>query len=260
MRTLLRQVGALVRLTVLELYRRKDLIVVFLLAAVILLPLVFFTPFGVAGASRYMNELALLLVWLFSLAIGLGVSARLFPPEFESRTIYPMLSKPVSRGTVLFGKYVGALAASASALVFFYLAYAALCGFRQGVWFSEVLVQAFVLHVGFLVVVTAVGLLGSLLLTPSANLTLGGLLVVGLFFYGQRLPALAASQPWPGKAVLVALHALGPHVEFFDLRQRVVHGWEPIGWGVCALVFAYALVYAAACLSVAAVAFRRKRF
>ena len=38
------QIKALARLSVLELYRRKDLIVVFVLCAVILLPLMVFTP------------------------------------------------------------------------------------------------------------------------------------------------------------------------------------------------------------------------
>lgn len=254
------QIQALARLSVLELFRRKDLIVVFVLSAVILLPLTFLTPFGVAGASRYVNELALLLVWLFSLVIGLGVSSRLFPPEFESRTIYPMLSKPVSRGTILVGKYLGALAASVAALAVFYLAYAVLEGVRQGLWFPVILVQAFVLHVGFMAVVTALGLAGSLLMTPSANLTMCGLTVVGMLFFGQRLPVLAAAQTQPGKAVLVLLHWLGPHVEFFDLRQRVVHEWPAIGWGVCAAALVYAAGYAAVCLAVASVAFRKKRF
>jgi len=254
------QIRALAGLAVLELFRRKDLIVVFVLSAVILLPLTVLTPFGVAGASRYVNELALLLVWLFSLVIGLGVSARLFPPEFESRTIYPMLAKPVARGTIVVGKYLGALAASVSALVVFYLAYALLEGVRQGLWFPPVLLQAFVLHVGFMAVVTALGLAGSLLLTPSANLTMCGLTVVGMLFFGQRLPALAAAQTLPGKAVLTLIHWFGPHVEFFDLRQRVVHEWPAIGWGVCAVALVYAAGYAALCLAVASVAFRKKRF
>ena len=255
-----RQLEALARLSVLELYRRKDLAVVFVLRAVILLPLAVFTPFGVAGASRYMNEMALLLVWLFSLVIGLGVSSRLFPPEFESRTIYPMLAKPVARGTILLGKYLGALAASVSALAVFYLAYGLMTGVRQGVWFPVVLAQAFILHIGFLVVVTALGLAGSLLLTPSANLTMNGLLIVGMFFYGQRLPSLAATQSPPGRAVLTLLHWFAPHMEFFDMRQRVVHEWPSIGWGVCLAVLVYAVGYAAACLAVAAAAFRNKRF
>jgi ABC-type transport system involved in multi-copper enzyme maturation permease subunit len=230
------------------------------LSAVILLPLTLFTPFGISGASRYVNEMALLLVWIFSLVIGLGVSARLFPPEFESRTIYPMLSKPVGRGTILFGKYLGALAASLSALTVFYLAYGLLAGVRQGVWFPLVLVQAFVLHVGFMTVVVALGLAGSLVLTASANLSMCGLLLVGMMFFGQRLPALAASQSLPGKAVLTLIHWIGPHVEFFDLRQRVVHEWTPISWGVCLVVLAYGAVYAAVCLALAAAALRNKRF
>ena len=255
-----RQIRALAFVSVLELYRRKDLIVVVVLSQVILLPFLFVTPFGVSGAGRYVNELALLLVWLFSAAIGLGVSARLFPPEFESRTIYPLLAKPVGRGTILLGKYAGALAASLSALAVFYLAYGLLVGVRQGVWFPLTLLQAFVLHVGFLVVVTALGVLGSLLLTPSANLTLCGLVTVGMLAFGQRLPELAAAQPRPGKWVLEALHWVGPHLEFFDLRQRLVHGWPGVGWGVCAAALAYALGYAAVCLALAGWAFRRKRF
>ncbi len=260
MKPLARQILALSRLAVLDLYRRKDIVVVFVLGGVILTPLFFFTPFGMSGASRYTNELALLLVWLFSAVIGLGVSARLFPTEFESRTIYPLLSKPVSRGTVLAGKYLGALAAALSALAVFYAAYGVLAGVRQGVWFPLILWQAFILHTAFMIVVTALGLLGSLALTASANLTLCGLLTVGMLVFGQRLPSLAAAQPVPGKWVLYALHWIAPHLEFFDLRQRLVHEWPPVGWGVCGAVWLYALCYAAACLALAALIFRRKKF
>ncbi|MDD3544512.1 MAG: ABC transporter permease [Kiritimatiellae bacterium] len=260
MKPLARQILALLRLSALDLYRRKDLAVVFVLGGVILTPLFFFTPFGVSSASRYTNELAMLLVWLFSAVIGLGVSSRLFPPEFESRTIYPLLSKPISRGTVLVGKYLGALAASLSALAVFYAAYGVLAGVRQGVWFPPVLWQALLLHTGFMVVVTALGLLGSLVLTASANFTLCALVTAGMLVFGQRLPSMAAGQPAPGRWALYAIHWIAPHLEFFDLRQRLVHEWPPVGWGVCGAVWLYALCYAAACLALAAVIFRRKKF
>jgi ABC-type transport system involved in multi-copper enzyme maturation permease subunit len=255
----LRQLAALAMLAVLELYRRKDLFVVFLLAMVILLPLAFFEPFGVSGASRYINELALLLIWIFSIIIGLGVSARLFPPEFESRTIYPLLAKPVGRGTVLFGKYLGGLGASVSALLVFYLAYALLAGVRQGAWFTPVLLQAFLLHVGFMTVLSSLALLGSLVLTPSATLTLCGLTTAGMLAFGQRLPALAAAQTGPGRSVLLTIHWLAPHLEFFDMRQRVVHAWPCVDGWACSAVLGYAACYAALCLALASRAFRRKR-
>jgi Cu-processing system permease protein len=260
MRPLALQIMVLSSVSLLDLYRRKDLAVVFVLSGVILTPLFFFTPFGMSAASRYTNELALLLVWLFSAVIALGVASRLFPPEFESRTIYPLLAKPVSRGTVLAGKYLGALAAALSALAVFYAAYGVLAGMRQGVWFPPVLWQAVLLHAAFIVVVTALGLLGSLVLTTSANLTLCGLMTAGMLVFGQRLPSLAETQPIPGKWALYAIHWIAPHLEFFDLRQRLVHEWPPVGWGVCGAVWLYALCYAAACLALAAMIFRRKKF
>ncbi len=259
MKQWLLQVSALSKLSVLELYRRKDLAVVFLLAMIILLPLAFLAPFGVSGASRYVSELAMLLIWLFSIIIGLGVSVRLFPPEFESRTIYPLLAKPVGRGTVLFGKYLGALSASVSAVSVFYLAYAVLVGVRQGEWFAPVLFQAALLHVGFLMVITALTLLGSLVMTPSAALTLCALTAVGMLAFGQRLPVLAAAQTGPGRWVLQTIHWLAPHLEFFDMRQRLVHAWPCVEWRVCTAVLAYAVCYAGLCLALAGWAFRRKR-
>ena len=154
-----RQLAALARLSLLDLYRRKDLAVLLILAGAILVPLAFAKPFGVEGASRYLAEVAMAMIWLFSLIVALGVSARLFPPEFETRTIYPLLAKPVGRGVLLLGKYLGALAASLSALTLFYTLYGAMTGLRQGAWFPPILLQAFVMHAGLIVLVAAIGLL-----------------------------------------------------------------------------------------------------
>ncbi len=254
-----RQLGALMRLSLLDLYRRKDVFVLLLLSLVLLVPLALLRPFGVSGASRYMNELAMLLIWIFSAVVGLGVSIRLFPPEFDSRTIYPLLAKPIDRGTLLLGKYFGALATALSALLLFYLLYGVMTGVRQGDWFPPIFVQAFVLHAGCLVLLVAVALLGSLLVTPAANWTLCGMLFVGMLFFGHRLPMLAAATPMPARAFVWLGYVIGPHFEFFDMRQRLVHGWSRVGWGVCLLVLLYACAYASACLLIAGGVLKRKK-
>lgn len=259
MKMLSRQLSAMIRLSLLELYRRKDMIVVGILGMVILIPLAFFQPFGVEGAGRYRNEIAMLLIWIFSLAISLGVSARLFPPEFTSRTIYPLLSKPVARGTIIFGKFIGAWIASGSALAVFYLVYAFLSGYQSHVWFPAVLGQAFILHLAFIALVTALGMAGSLLITPSANLTLNGITIVAMFFFGQKLPSYAVGRAFPGNLIITLINWFCPHAEFFDLRQRIVHEWPAVGWGVCGAVVLYAIAYSAAALIVASFAFRKKR-
>lgn len=253
------QIYALIRVSLLELFRRKDIIVVLILGAVLLLPLSSVSPFGLTGATIYFNELSLVMVWLFSIFISLGVSGRLFPYEFEKRTIYPLLAKPASRGVIIAGRYLGALLAALSALCIFYAAYIILCGLKQGVWFSEVLLQAFILHVGMLAVITALCMTGSLLMTPSANVTITLLVVFGMLFFGAKLPALANGESLFGKTVLYALYGLAPHFEFFDLRQRLIHEWPAVSWLVCAAVMAYAALYSAACLFIADLLLRRKK-
>ncbi len=253
------QINALIRVSLLELYRRKDIIVVLILGAVLLLPSAFVAPFGLKGASTYFNEISLGMVWLFSIFIALGVSSRLFPYEFEKRTIYPLLAKPASRGIIIIGRYLGALTAALSAFSLFFAAYVIICGFKQGVWFSEVLLQSFVLQSAMLAVITAIGMTGSLLLTTSANVTLTILVVFGMLFFGARLPEFAATQAGAAKMFLYFVYGLAPHIEFFDMRQRLVHDWPAVSWGVCAAVIAYAALYSTASLLIANLLLKHKK-
>ena len=119
MRRRLRRIGALVRLALLELWRRNDLFALLVLALALLVPLSLARPFGTAGATRFYDDAALLLVWGYSIFVSLGVGARLFPGEFSSRTIYPLLAKPVSRGELLAGNTVASarLISSTSSVV-----------------------------------------------------------------------------------------------------------------------------------------------
>ena len=258
MKLFFRQVRALVRLSFLELWRRNDVFALVLLGLALMVPLAMASPFGAEGASRYLDEMALLLVWGFSLFVALGAGQRLFPPEFESRTIYPLLAKPISRGRLLVGKYLGAVAASWSALAFFYLLFVASVLLRGGTFAAE-LPQAIVLHFAFVALAVAVSLLGSLLVTASANLSLSSILLVGMFFFGRRLPeyadGLSPALAWAVKAV----YAIAPHAEFFDMRQRLVHGWGAVDGRVFAAVVAYGLVYTSVCLLLSAAVLKRKR-
>lgn len=258
MRTFLRQVGALVRLSFLELWRRNDVFGLLILGIALMVPLSLVSPFGAEGASRYLDEMALLLIWAFSLFIALGTGSRLFPPEFESRTIYPLLSKPVSRGRILLGKYLGAVASAWSALAFFYILFvtSSLC---RGGSVSVELVQAVVFHFAFVAVVVSVALLGSLLLTASANLTLCAVLLSGMFFFGRRLPVYADTVGAPFSWFVRLVYAVAPHVEFFDMRQRLVHGWGGVDASVLLAVLVYAAVYVAGCLGLASLVLKRKR-
>ena len=258
MNTAFRQFKALVKLSFLELWRRNDIFALVLLGLALMVPLSMASPFGADGASRYLDEAALLLVWGFSLFIALGSGQRLLAPEFEARSIYPLLAKPISRGRLLVGKYLGALAASWSALAFFYVLFVGSVLLRGGAFAAE-LPQAVALHFAFIALAVAVSLLGSLLMSASANCALSSIVLVGMFFFGRRLPEYADGLN-PALAWLVkVVYAIAPHAEFFDMRQRLVHGWGAVGWPVFAAVMCYALAYIAVLLGLASLALRRRR-
>lgn len=259
MRVLFRQLSSLVRLSFLELWRRHDVFALLILALAVMLPLAMAEPFGAGGASRYLDEAALMLIWGFSLFIALGTGARLFPPEFESRTIYPLFAKPVSRRRLLLGKYLGAVMASVSALSLFYLLFAVSMGLHGGAWFPGDLWQAFALHVAFVALAVAMSLLGSLLFTVSASHVLCTIVLVAMFFFGRRLPEFADAAASPASWIVKAAYVLAPHAEFFDMRQRVIHGWGKVDVVVLAAAIGYAVVYSAALLAFAGRALERRR-
>ena len=255
----LRRIAAVARVSLLELFRRRDVYVALILALVIVVPLSCINLFGITGIVRYVREVALLLIWLFSFVICIGNAARQIPGELQRRTILPLLAKPISRLEVVLGKYVGATVSSGAAVLLFYACYVLLVGIVTGDWFSWVLVQALVMHMVFVAFVTALVLFGSLLLTPSANLTCSTLIVLGMLLFGRLLSGLALHGRGVASGVLWFFHFTMPHVEFFDFRLRVVHGWEPVSLAVLGAVMLYAGLYTAALLWGAAVAFRRKR-
>ena len=111
----------------------------------------------------------------------------------------------------------------------------------------------------FVALAVAVSLFGSLIVTPSANLTLSAVALVSMFFFGRRLPEYAESVSAPLSWLVDAVYAVGPHAEFFDMRQRLVHGWGPVDAVVFCAVLLYAAVYVAALLGFAALALKRKR-
>lgn len=259
MRTFPGQMKALVKLSLLELWRRNEIFGLLILALAVMVPLSFAKPFGAAGATRYLDEVALLLIWGFSLFIALGTGARLFPPEFESRTILTLRAKPISLGRLVAGKYLGAVVAASSAVLLFYALFILSVGLRGGGWMSVDLAQAVVLHLGFVALAVALSLLGSLIVTSSANLTLNGILLVAMFFFGRRLPGYAEDASAAAGWIAQAVYVVAPHAEFFDMRQRVIHDWGAVDGAVFAAVLGYAVMYVAVVLGLATVALKRRK-
>jgi ABC-type transport system involved in multi-copper enzyme maturation permease subunit len=287
-----------------ELARRKDFYVLFVLTALITLVLGSVNFFNDAKTVRYLKEVCLLLIWISSLVIAIGTAARQIPAERENRTIFPLLAKPVTRGQVIVGKFLGCWLACGVALVVFYLFFGVVSESRGRSDSSAAALssaaasggapaaldktddhdhaaagsehhdehkvtehrsvvlnyaQALWLHWLMLGVVTAMVLLGSVVLSaPSVSVTISFIGVIGILLLGEHLDKVALRQPQPLQAVLYTGYFLIPHLEWFDIRDRVIYDQPPIAFLDCGLATLYAIAYTGLFLFLAWFVFRRK--
>jgi hypothetical protein len=108
-------------------------------------------------------------------------------------------------------------------------------------------------------IIVAMALLGSLVFSAtSSNVTITFVAVTFILLLGRHLDKVAMQVPQPASGALQALFFTIPHLEFFDLRDLVIHDWPPVRWFVCLKAVAYAAAYAAFFLVSACLLFRRK--
>jgi ABC-type transport system involved in multi-copper enzyme maturation permease subunit len=250
---------AIATIVIKELYRRKDFYVLFILTAVLTISLGSINFFNDDRIVRFLKEACLLLIWIASLAIALTTTARQIPMERESRTIFPLLAKPVSRWDLILGKFLGCWLACGLALFVFYLFFAIISGSKEHAWPMLQYFQAAWFHWIFLAVVISMALLGSVVFAaPSSNSTICFVIVVGILFVARHLNQIAMQEPEPLGTVVYTLYYLIPHLEFFDVRDLVIHEAALIAWGPWLLATIYGLFYASFFLLASWFAFRRK--
>jgi Cu-processing system permease protein len=240
-----------------ELYRRKDFYVLFVLTVLMTLVMASANILNDEQIARYLKEICLLLIWVSALVMAVTTAARQIPAEREQRTIFPLLAKPVSRAQVIGGKFAGCWFACGVSLVVFYLFLGIVSGSRDHEWPVLNYFEALWLQWIFLAVVIAMVLLGSIIFTaPSTNITLCLLFVLGVLLLGRQLNPLALHEPEPLRSAIFIFYFLLPHLEWFDVRDLVLHNQGWVGGVDCLLATLYGVCYTAFFMVAAWICFR----
>jgi Cu-processing system permease protein len=253
------KIWAISAVVIKELCRRKDFYVLFVLTAIITLLLGSIGFFNDRNVTRYLKEICLLLIWISGLVIAVVTTARQIPAERDNRTIFPLLAKPVTRGHVLLGKFLGCWTATGIALGLFYFFFILIVGIRDHSWPWESYLQALWLHWAMLAIVIAFALFGSVVFAaPSSNSTITLIVALALLLVGRHLNTVALGLAEPASSLVYVIYFLIPHLEFFDLRDFIVHDWGTISWTAWSLASLYGSAYTAFLLLAAWLVFRRK--
>jgi len=220
---------------------------------------------------KIIKDLGLAATAVFGLFIAIFIGIGLVSKEVERRSVYSLLSKPISRPQFIVGKYAGlvltlavnvAVMTAATYLLLAYMTWAETEAFKAA-WeapgVDPRMLKATLLIFVELMMVTAVALFFSTFSSPilSAAFTFG-LYIVGHFNADlKNFDKIVESKPaiWLARAVY---HVL-PDLSAFDVKMEVVHGL-PVTAGYVLTTAAYGAVYIAALLLGAVVIFSRRDF
>ena len=220
---------------------------------------------------KIIKDLGLAAISAFGLAIAVFIGIGLVWKEVEKRSIYSLLSKPISRPQLVLGKYAGILltllvnVAVMTAAFYCVLAYMYWMSSPEAraAWLVPAvdprMLQA-VLLIGIeLALVTAIALFFSTFSSPflSTLLTLG-LWVIGQFNADFRELGTLLESPaagWVGRILYYVL----PNFAGFDIKAQVVSG-TPVSAAYVALMTLYGSVYVALVLVAAVAIFSRRDF
>jgi ABC-type transport system involved in multi-copper enzyme maturation permease subunit len=252
------KIFAVAAVVIKEMYRRKDFYVLFILTAIITLATWFMNFFHDDQIVRFIKEICLMLIWISALVIAVTTTARQIPFERESRTIFPLLAKPITRWQVLLGKFVGCWLATGAALLIFYVFFALVSASREHTLPVNAYFQAFWLHWQMLGIVIAMTLLGSVVLSAAANMTILFIVTIGILSMGGFLHLVASRMSEPSASILTAIYFIIPHLELFNMNELIIHDWPIAPWLDVLVATLYGAAYSAFLLLAACIVLRRK--
>lgn len=244
----------------LEMLRRKDLSVLLILLASLLAGLLSFNVFGLSQVTGYVKDMGLLAVWILAWILAINTAVRQLPQEEQRGTLLPLLAKPVSRLTLILGKWMGAWTVTSLALVCFYMTVCLAVWIKGGRFHAATLGQALLLHTAALGLITAIALALSTRLNRDAASVITYLFTGASFLLLPRVPAILMETHSVAGFALTSIYYLFPHFELFDLRRRLVHDWGACSWLIVAELLVYAALMTGLFLALAWLGYRKRRF
>jgi Cu-processing system permease protein len=189
--------------------------------------------------SKILQDVGLASIRIFSVGIAIFVGVGLIHGEVYRRTIYTILSKPVSRAEFLVGKYVGLVMTIWLQLAIMTLAFV-LVSLLAGAPLDWGHASALVLIAMELAIIVAVATLFSSFTTPM----LASLFTLGVYVMGHLTRDLLqigkAAETQSAQLLGRVLYRVLPDLEAFNLSVQAVHQlpispeevWKPILYGV----------------------------
>lgn len=272
----MRSIYLIAKSVLIEAIRRKEIYVIVLVAVCVILATGTVRFFGYQTMSKFYREVSLQIMNLATALTVIILAARQLPREFENRTIYPLLAKPVGRPAFLAGKFLGVLLAGLFCYSIFILLFLGGMVYLGASLSWGLFLQAVYLQILALTVVASLAFMLSLVFNIDAAITVCSL----IFILGGTVSSVIdyvfdmVKETGPlGKGLMYVLNFGVPQLTLFDLSAKVVHAtdisvsggetltvtrWTPLPAWVLGELTLYAAFFVVIYLVVAQLIFSRR--
>ncbi len=260
MRHACKAVGAIGRVTFLEILRDKVLYNIILVSALLFAAGLIAAEMAVFQQGRVVMDLGLSALSISSMMIAIFNGAAMIGREFERRTVFMALSRPITRTHFLLGKYFGL----AGVLLVNWLLLAGV--YLLIVWRAagaEQMILSPALWAGILLALLQALMTGALavLFSSFTTASLSVMFTIGLYLIGSNASQLSwlagrAGSPLV-RGLLEAVRGVVPNFEHFQIGTRVTYNL-PISGSFVLTAVLYSVVVSVLALIVAAILIRQR--
>lgn len=189
------------------------------------------------------------------LAIALGSTS--IPNDVESRTIHPIIARPITRGQYVAGKFLGTLVTAAMGVAVMSVVFGLLIYTYQHS-FDTFLPMAAVFTMLEVAIVAAVATALSTVASPALTAVVTFMVyicgTIKISYFGS---VIERATDGVTKSIFGLIYHILPNLECFNLKTSLVHG-DAIPIGYLTQVALYGVCYAAFVLFLASINFARR--
>lgn len=253
----MRKVLGIARYTFIEIFRNKLWYVLVLFSAIMIVSTLLLGSLGGEQRGRMILDLGLATIESISFLSTVFAAANLVLEEMESRTLYLILTRPVSRFVFILGRFLGLVSIMTCAFLLMAAAHITLLK-----WVAVPMDAHYAFSLFFswekIVVITAVALVFSLFSTSTASAITFTFFFWIMGHFSREILFLAHKTSQKGIVILCKMfYYVFPNFQTMNIRDIPPDIYSP-GWLWAA--GGYGLSYTCVCLLLTAVLFRKKEF
>lgn len=246
-------------LSIIETMRRKEFYVILILILGLAVWMAILDT-SMPGSGRFAKQVVMQVVWLVSVALAVSLSARQVPNDLEQKTVYVLMSRPITRMQYIIGRILGAMFASIICFTSLFLVLILMMLLKGIPGITDAaLWQSYTLQVAAITLICSITVLFSVAGTSAGAVTLMLLIYAVMRYWGFSIPAKIEVMLPLFKMPVWFIYLLMPHFEFLDISQRVVHSMGVLPFKIFLSVMIYAVAYSIFVSTAASMIFRKRR-